>query len=224
MLVKEKFRGGIMKEQEFISFWKTNHRDLTRQRAKKSKKSKADTEIISNQQESSRSDGFEFGGEDDFSFISKHSSSGRMSDDRAASAGSAAGRTVRGAASAGSAAGRTVRGAASAGRAISKGVNMAADSGTESVHSAAQVSIADLEALKKAMAERENNMKKQLAETLQKAIDEQLQKAMDKQLATFNMLLQEITKKIEPPTVGSYFIIPSLLIIYILSLICRVQV
>ena len=214
MLVKEKFRGGIMKEQEFMSYWKTHHRDLQRQRPNKSK---ADPEIISSQQESCGSDGFDFGGEDDSSFLSKQSSSrsaSRMSVDRAASAGSAAGREVRGAASAGSAtrmsvdraasagsaAGREVRGAASAGIAVSNEVNMAA-----------------FEALKKEKAERENDIKTQLAETVKKAMDERDKDIKSQLAAMFQMFMQEFAKKIDAPTVGSYFLFLFLLmIIYIL--------
>ena len=186
MLVKEKFRGGIMKEQEFMSYWKTHHRDLQRQRPNKSK---ADPEIISSQQESCGSDGFDFGGEDDSSFLSKQSSSrsaSRMSVDRAASAGSAAGREVRG--------------AASAGIAVSNEVNMAA-----------------FEALKKEKAERENDIKTQLAETVKKAMDERDKDIKSQLAAMFQMFMQEFAKKIDAPTVGSYFLFLFLLmIIYIL--------
>ena len=83
-----------MKEQEFMSYWKSNHGHLHRQKPQtvnKSTKSKASPKIISSRHESFGSDGFEFGGEDDSSFLSKHSSnrnSSRMAGGGAASTSS----------------------------------------------------------------------------------------------------------------------------------------
>jgi hypothetical protein len=196
VLVKEGFRGGIMKEQEFMSYWKSNHGHLHRQKPQtvnKSTKSKASPKIISSRHESFGSDGFEFGGEDDSSFLSKHSSSrnsSRMAGGGAASTSSTVSNEVNMAALE-----ALKKEQAARELAAKKALGRVASAGSAAGGALNEVSIATVEALMNKVVDEQN---KKLA-----AMQMLLQ---DEQKAAMQMILQELAKQKNAPTVSSYFI------------------